>query len=1109
MSRMKKNSRASSVIGMLALLFLGPGWLRAQQTGASISGLILDPQNAAIAGAEVSALNTETGVKTTARSNETGFYSLRPLPIGPYTVTIEHPGFRRYERTQILLSTGLALALNVALELGSANERVTVVAETPLLEARSSEASQLIESKAIEHMPMGDRQVLNIVELTGAAVFVRNETGERPTFSLAGGRVNSQMFWVDGGMAQNVRVGVPQAEFDLPIDSLQEIKIMANGFSAEFGASAGGVVVVNTKSGTNSLKGSLFEYFRNEVLDAPNFFSPVADGRKQRPSLRYNVFGGTVGGPIRRDKTFFFLSYQGTRRGDGQVRTLTVPSLLERGGDFSQTFTARGLAAIYDPVTSRQQGNTVVRDPFPGNRLPEARIDPVARKMASFFPVPNRPADDIIGANNFRQNAVNRIKRYNLTVKLDHNLNDRNRLMARHLRADSTALPSSVYPTPAADSNRLAEGGHRYWFGSWTRIVSPNAINELRLTYETKFWHVRPLGSGEAWPSHLGLNGVSDEFFPNVAPAGYAQLGSSNQERRQFPVRQAQLVDSLSWVRGHHSVKIGGEIRPSLNHEVSRPLVSGRYVFSRGFSGLPGNALTGNGVATMLLGTPTDFSLRETDVLDRRSWYLAAFVQDDWTINRSLTVNFGLRWEADTPLTDTGNSMNGFDPVAINPVANRPGVVRFLGQKGFARPYEPDWNNFGPRVGLAWHPFGLTKTVVRSGFGVFYAHPFDNTVENTATLGFERSAQMTLQDNNLGMPYTLGGGIPVPPLARPALDDGFGAVPAGRNPTQAVTYLEPNRRTGYSLQFNFRLQHELPGRMAVEWGYIGNLSRKLPSANLQTNQIRPELLTPGSSFRDRPYPQFNGVAILAPSLGVSSYHAGVVKLEKRFSRGYNILATYTWSKTLDNCDAKSTAFGNEANAFSDYYNRRADWGPSEIDIRHRVTWSSSWQLPFGRGKALLSRHWASPVVSGWSLSGALVLQSGGPVTVTTLTNNSYSFSGGPQRADILRDPDLPASGRSLLRWFDTSAFRQPAPYTFGNQGIGHVRADGMATLNCSILRTFAPWEKKELQFRGDFFNASNHPSFVSPGQVFEGPGFGIVNGARAARQVQLGLKLMF
>lgn len=1097
--------------GVFFLLFLSlAAPSGAQQTEASISGVISDAQGAPVPGATVAVTSLDTGSKNNVQANESGYFAVRPLPIGRYTLVVESSGFRRHQREGILLTTGQVLELNVALELGQVSESVTVTADVPLLESKTSEASQLIESKTIEDMPMGDRRALNIVEVTGAAVFIASETGGSPSFSLAGGRAGSQMFWIDGGAGQNMRLGVASSNVDPPIETLQEIKIMGNGFSAEFGASAGGVVIANTKSGTNRFKGSLFEYFRNEKLDAPNFFSPVIGGSKQRPSLRYNVFGATIGGPLRRDRTFFFFAYEGSRRGDGQVRTLTVPSIEQRRGDFSGTFTARGLATIYDPYSGRQNGSAIVRDAFPGNVIPQARFDAIAAKLVPFFPEPNRPADDVTGANNFRLNDVNRSKRHNITAKVDHSLSSSNKLTFRYLYSGDESVRSSVYPNPAADTINQTDGQTTFWYGTWTRIVSPTMINELRVTYGARSFHSFARGAGESWPSRLGFQGVADDFFPNIAPAAYAALGASSQDRQQFPIRQGQLVESLSWVKGKKTIKIGGEIRPSLNHEVLRATVSGRYVFSRGFTGAVGNAFTGNGFATMLLGIPTNFETRATDVLDRRSWYYSWFAQNDWSVTPSLTLNLGVRWEADSPMVDLNNAMNSFDPLALNPVSGTPGAVKFLCRDGFrCTPYDADWNNFGPRVGIAWRPFGLQKTVIRTGYGIFFAHPFDRAVPNAATLGFEQSAQLILQDNSLTVPYTLSAGLPIPPQTREALNDGFGAVPFGRNATRAVTYFETNRRSGYSQQLSFRVQHELPGRAVVEYGYIGNLSRKLSGANLQMNQIPPALLAAGSSFRDRPFPQFSGVSLVAPSLGVSSYHAGVVKLEKRFSRGFNFLSTYTWSKFLDNSDSGNNAFGNEGNSYSNFYNRRADWGPSTLDIRHRLTASSVFQLPFGKGKPYLNRHWTRILAGGWSLGGVLVMQSGGPVTVTTQTNTTFAFSGGPQRADVISNPDLPVGERAILRWFDTSAFRQPASYTFGNQGIGLIRADGLIGVNASIIRTFRPRENVQLQFRGEMFNLPNHPNFAPPGQVFEGPGFGIVNSARAARQVQLGLRLVF
>jgi hypothetical protein len=399
---------------------------------------------------------------------------------------------------------------------------------------------------------------------------------------------------------------------------------------------------------------------------------------------------------------------------------------------------------------------------------------------------------------------------------------------------------------------------------------------------------------------------------------------------------------------------------------------------------------------------------------------------------------------------------------------------------------------------------------VRGGFGIFFAHPFDRAVANVATLGFERSSTLVLQDNTLGIPYTMGGGMPLRPLQSGVLDDSFGAVPASQTPNQAVTFFETNRRTGYSQQFNLEIQRELPAGTVAEIGYIGNLSRKLGSDNISMNQIPPWILGPGRTGRAyRPFTQFSNVTILAPSFGVSSYHGGLLKLQKRFSHGFNLVSTYTWSKFLDNSGGGGATLGDEGAAYSNYYNRRADWGPSENDIRHRFTFSSVYQLPFGKRRAYLQQHPLRHIAGGWSISTVMTLQSGAPITVQTQTNSTNANAAGAQRADVLRDPNLPVDQRKVERWFDTTAFAQPALYTFGNQGIGLIRADGRININCSLLRNFAVGERKQLQFRGEFFNLPNHPNFGNPTHQFEGAGFGVVNSARPARQVQLGLRLTY
>jgi len=1095
-----------------SLFLLIPAFLTAQSPEATISGVVTDPQGAVVPNVEVVVISVERGVRTATRTNTSGFYSLRPLPIGTYNFSVTAEGFRRTERHGIVLTTGQSLELPVALEVGNVTESVTVTGQSALLETRSSDASQLIESQTIEDMPLGDRRAMNLVEITGGAVFVDYDSGGKPNFSLAGGRTQSQMMFIDGGTGQNMRVGVGQIDTDPPVESLQEVKILSNGFSAEYGGSAGGVVIANTKSGTNQVKGSLFEYLRNQTLDAPNFFSPIVGGRRSKPALRYNVFGGTIGGPLRRDRTFFFFSYEGSRRRDGSIRTLTVPSELQKTGNFSQTFNGRNvLVAMYDPATGRTDGLNVVRDPFPGNLVPQARMDPVALKILPFYPVANRTPDDLAGANNFRANDVTSLTRDNYIFKIDHNLSSYNKVTARYLYNSDNTRGVSVYPNRVADPNLDANRHQQFWYGTWTRIFSPAILHELRYTYGTRINHAYSRGLGGNWPSQLGLSGLPDDAFPQFGAAGFANLGSASQERRQFPIRQHQIVSNTSWIRNRHTFKFGGELRPSLNREIFRPSISGDFAFSRGYTGLPGNANTGSGLATLLLGVPTNVAQRETPIVERSTWYLAAFFQDDWNVREGLTLNIGLRWETDTPLRDANRRMNGFDTTTLNPVSGTPGVVKFLGVDGYrTTPFNADWNNFGPRFGFAWKPMRRSRTVLRGGFGLFYAHPFDRAEANTATLGFERSSTLVLLDNTIGIPYTMGGGLPLRPLTEPILSDAFGAVPVTQAPNQAVTFFETTRRIGYSQQFNMRLQHELRGSILVEAGYLGNLSRKLGGDNLSLNQIPPWIVGPGRTGRQyRPFPQFSNVSVLAPSLGVSSYHAGTLKVEKRFSHGLNLLSTYTWAKFLDNTGGGGATLGDEGAAYSDFYNRRMDWGPSENDIRHRMTFSSVYQLPFGARRKYWRQHPLRYAAGGWSLGTVITLQTGAPITVQTQTNSTNANSAGAQRADVLRDPNLHVSERRVERWFDTLAFAQPAIYTFGNQGIGLVRADGRINWNTSLIRSFRIGERKQMQFRGEFFNLPNHPNFNNPSHQFQGAGFGIVNAARPGRQVQLGLRATY
>lgn len=474
----------------------------------------------------------------------------------------------------------------------------------------------------------------------------------------------------------------------------------------------------------------------------------------------------------------------------------------------------------------------------------------------------------------------------------------------------------------------------------------------------------------------------------------------------------------------------------------------------------------------------------------------------------ALTLNVGVRWETDTPMVDRNQRMNGFDAVALNPVSGTPGVVRFAGQDGWPnRLADPDWNNFGPRFGLAWRPFGRQKTVIRAGFGVFFAHPYDAGVPNQASLGFEKSASLQTPDNGITAPFLLVNGVPSIQLTGAERNAGFGSVRVGQATTTAVTFFERGRRTGYSQQFNLGMQHELRG-ILVEAGYLGNLSRKLANDNVTLNQIPPERMGSASTQRDRPFPQFSNVTTQRPSLGVTDYHAGFVKLERRFSGGVSFLASYTWAKNLGNAGPGSDGVG-DTQPYQDYYNRRLDKGPSELDINHRFTWSSVYELPFGSDRRWLAANPLRYLVGGWSLGAIAIKQNGPPISLWTQTNTTSAFSAGAQRVNLLRDPNLPASQRTVDRWFDTGAVVAPPAFAFGNSGNGIVRGDGKVNFDFSLIKNFSFSEHRYVQLRLETFNSFNHPNFDLPGHAIGAPGFGVISSADPGRIIQLGVRAVF
>ncbi|MBI1899394.1 MAG: TonB-dependent receptor, partial [Acidobacteria bacterium] len=961
----------------------------AQVATGSVTGIVTDPSQGRLPNVSLRLANEDTGVTRTATTNSEGEYTFPLLGSGRYRIEAEASGFQRFTRSSIVVELGRVVRLDIALPLGQLTESVDVSAAAPLLESESSTVGQFIENKTIADMPLNGRRVGELLGLMGGAVFVRGDV-IRPRVAVAGGRADHQQWMLDGVNASNIALEIPQALFNPPVEAVQEIRIQQNAYSAEFGNSAGGVVTMTTRSGSNKFNGLVYEYLRNDTLDARNFFAA------SRPPLRWNVFGGSLGGPVIRNRTFFFTHVEFQRQRVGVVRLLTVPGEAQRRGDFSQTTNAAGaLIRIYDPATSRpdpQDPSRTIRTAFPGNLVPSSRIDPVAAKVIATYPLPNQPPTNRAGANNFNRNASNALNITTWTSKIDHIFSERDRLSVRYVMHDFPTNNTAAFDEPAADpnANESDRRAHSLVFDE-IHSFTPTLINEFRLNWQPRRFRTNTLSLDQGWPTKLGLRGVSDRAFPRINAAGFVSLGATNQERVQIPIHDTHVLDSVSLYRAGHSVRLGGEIRLARNVDDLNSLTSGQFSFNVQPTGLPGVSNTGNSIASLLLGFPNSANTRDSDELDRRAKYFALYAQDDWKVTPGFTLNFGVRWEAHTPRFDANNRQNGFDPSQINPVSGTPGVITFAGLDGLgSRIYDGDWNNVAPRVGFAWRAFGQSDTIVRAGYGVFFGPPLPGS--NNTSAGFEISGDFSTPDNGITAPFYLRDGMP-DVRTRPQLGPGFGAVRPGSPVRFAPQFIEKEREIGYSQQWNVTVQRELGWSTLLEFGYLASVGHKLPGPNSNINQVRPELMGPGNAQVRRPFPQFGNVTTVAPMWGNSSYHGLNIKIEKRFSHGLNFLGNYTWSKFIDDVPA-GFEIGAVSGGMQNYYDRRAEKALSGNDVRNRFVWSSVYEIPVGRGRRWLAEGPAALLAGGWNIGAIVTLQDGSPVGLTVQTNTTNAFTPG-------------------------------------------------------------------------------------------------------------------
>ncbi len=1122
---------AASVLSSLVVL---AGVSLAQGARGSIGGTIMDASGSVLVGVKVTVANAETGSSFESLSDEHGKYLAPQLLPGYYRVRAELAGFKQTQVERVQVNIDQAVALDLRLEVGQVTESVTIEGEALQLNTESGSVGHVVQNRQINDLPLNGRNAFDLVNLTPASFRIGGAV------SVAGGRTMTASALLDGAFNSRGGLGQEGIEISPPIDSMQEFKVQANSMSSEFGRSAGGIINATTKSGTNRFRGSLYEFMRNDLFDSKGW------NVDQKAPLRRNQFGATFGGPIRRNRSFFFYNYDGFRESRGVVRTRRVPTELERQGDFSRTTfessagVSGGVLPIYDPQTGRQ---------FAGNVIPTNRLDPVAVKLLAFLPLPNRPPDNpITGAGNYQENAVNPTTRDFHIVRLDHDLTTNTKIFGRYTLIEPDDGPDG--PTAGfgvADPDAIDIFNRRQNLAlNLQHIFSPKLIASLSFG-GTRLSIVRQsIGAGQDIPGKVGLRGVEPDAFPrfnfNAGRVPMTSFGTTGNQNRLAAFTNTQLSGSINWIRTNHNLKFGGEFWRFNGNEVNRQFASGQFAFAptptQGRNA-QGQLINNSGLplASFLLGIIDSVNSRVDAGIGKRSFYLAGYVNDDWKLSQRFTLNLGLRYEVESPVTEVGNRMNNFDPRVPHPLAGKTvdgqlipggtrGVLTFPGRNGYGeRLWEWDRNNFAPRIGLAWRPFNHHRTVVRAGFGIFFGSPYNREVIQQQRLGFGGVANFRTP-----VPFTLREGLPPGALQSPSEQDltpEFGAIGTPW-PQQQIQFINPERSTNYTQNFNLTIGQQVK-EIAFEFGYLGNLGRHVPFPNINLNHIPTELLsrTEIPVRLRRPYPQFPGdtaqVQILSPNWGLSNYHAFVLKSEKRAASGFGWLFTYTLSKWIDNVvfvGGDDVTFGDDDQA-QNIYDLRHERSLSTNDIRHRLVISPIYELPFGKGKRWFRDGFLNRAFGGWSLSTIATLQSGSPFGVTALNGPrdilGDNADGKNLRPDIVGDWRLPdtqkgkpaTGGVRGIQWFNPAAFAAPARFTYGNASRTVMTGPGRVNFDTAVLKNFAFSEQYRLQFRFEMFNAFNTPQFGLPGNTLGASGFGVAGAGGSNRELQFGLKLFF
>jgi hypothetical protein len=1117
---------------MVALFFLLATLahpLHAQTWNSHLEGIVLDPSGAAVPAASLELRNPATGQVRQTQTDANGFYTFPFLPVGNYALEIAKAGFVSKVVRGLALRVGETVRVDIHLQIAQQRTEIQVDALPPLVEAASPAIGDEVENRRVSLLPLNGRQFSQLALLAAGTVppYPNGSTQQFNTpalglgFSVNGQRSERNNFSLDG-----VTLMEPFAyslTVNPSVDAIREFRVVEDSYGADQGITSGAQVNIASRSGANRVSGTAYEFVRNSVLDAKNFFD---DPTRSIPPYHQNQFGASLGGPIRRNRTFFFTNYEGLRILQSVTNTTLLPSAAIRQGDFSgiNPQTGNPFPAIIDPATGQ---------PFPGNMIPSSRIDPVSRAILDRIPLPNNP-NAPSGENNDINVGLHNVTADQFMARIDDELTPKHQLFGRFLLFNQQQLfpfvPDSFAQNPSAPpgfGTHHDDTGRNLAIG-FTSVFRPTLINDFRFGYAYYF------GTKEAQNIHshflesLGITrapGATNDGIPAINVPGYADMGDSDIFQPQIRKNHTfQFTDNMAWVSGRHTWKFGADARRYRLFYQVEDFGQGLFSFSDG-----AGSVSGTTFSDFLLGRPfLSYAQAGNSGGNDRLDYFGAYFSDEFHATRRLTLTYGLREEFYSPPTNADGRASILNPSyatqfivrndrgqaaaliadpLIQSLQSFYGLSFITSQQAGLPPslIRPDWAGWAPRFGFAYDvgahghaPLQRGVTSLRGGFGVFNSlGELDYAAETRL------SAPITEFLFGLDLCRFYGPGACGQAYAPPVLTYPLAYTLGNQEPTAVSS--PPNLRNGYVYEWSLSLDHEIASNTALSISYAGSDGHKLPRRALQ-NQGVPNL--PGERRGYHPQPGSNQF-IRATDVN-SNYNALIVRLERRFSHGLSLVGGYTFGKSID------TASGlNGTNQAQNNYDLKAERGLSDFDIRQRFVFSSNWELPFGPERRWLRGGVAARAFGQWDLSNILTLQSGQPLTATLSTALSGTDSNGTDRPDLIANPNLPAGQRGPSRWFNTDAFVAPPIFydnlgaysILGNEGRNVITGPGLAAWDMSLQRQARLSERLNLVFRSDFFNLTNHPNFDRPGLILGTSNFANISSAENSRQIQFSLRL--